>query len=400
MSEPKSGLNQPQATEPPGKTAESQLQVIEPAPGTAALQPAPRPRTAESELAQMPTAVIILFWVLQFIAFSLDRLARAPQDESWSTIQARAIVTVIGVLTSLVMLNVLRSSARLSFLKRALVAITLAIAAAALHAVINLLVFWTILGPPPGETFTFEAIAPSLPSLIFFFSWVYLAIAIFLLSITYGENLLRQERRIAELVGEADRARLSALRYQLNPHFLFNSLNSAASLVAARRNRDAEAMLENLADFLRSTLKLDAGKEITLRDELALQSLYLEMEQIRFPHRLRVVKEVPDELLDLLVPNLITQPLIENSMKHAVAQSTRGVCLSIIAREVGGKLRITVKDSGGNAGTITGNGLGLGLQNVAKRLKIHFGDEAEFQAGPTAGGGFENEMAIPARRGR
>ncbi|MBA3511493.1 MAG: histidine kinase [Sphingomonas sp.] len=351
-------------------------------------------------MAQMPTAVIILFWTLQFIGFSLDRLARAPEGESWSTIQSRVIITALGVLISLVMLKVLRSSASLSFFKRALVAITLAMVAAALHGVINMLVFWTINGPPPGETFSFEAIAPYLPSLIFFFSWVYLAIAIFLLSITYGENLLQQERRIAELVGEADRARLSALRYQLNPHFLFNSLNSAASLVAARRNRDAEAMLENLADFLRSTLQLDAEKEITLRDELALQSLYLEMEQIRFPHRLRVVKEVSEELLDVLVPNLITQPLIENSMKHAVAHSTRRVCLSIIAREVGGKLRISVKDSGGNAGIITGNGLGLGLQNVAKRLKIHFGEEAEFQAGPTADGGFESQMAIPSRRGR
>ncbi len=400
MSEPKSGLNELQAATSPEKTAQSPLQVIEPAPAATAPPPTPGPWTAKRDLAQMPTAVITLFWILQFIGFSLDRLARAPQDESWSTIEARAIVTVVGVLISLVTLNVLRASASLSFFKRALVAITLAIAAAALHAVINLLVFWTILGPPPGEIFSFEAIAPYLPSLIYFFSWVYLAIAIFLLSITYGENLLHQERRIAELVREADRARLSALRYQLNPHFLFNSLNSAASLVAARRNRDAEAMLESLADFLRSTLKLDAGKEITLRDELALQSLYLEMEQIRFPHRLRVVKEVPQELLDLLVPNLITQPLIENSMKHAVAQSTRRVCLSIIAREVGGKLRISVKDSGGNAGAITGNGLGLGLQNVAKRLKIHFGDEAEFQAGPTADGGFESQMAIPSRRGR
>lgn len=310
------------------------------------------------------------------------------------------IVTAAGVLISLVILKVLRRTTGSSFLKRALLAIALALGGASVNSIVNMLVFWAFVGPALGETISIVGMAPYLPSLVYFFSWFYLALALILLSLTYGEELLHRERRIAELRWDADRARLAALRYQLNPHFLFNALNSAASLVSSRRNREAELMLENLADFLRTTLELGPGKEITLRDELGLQSLYLGVEKIRFPHRLRVEQDVPEELNDALVPNMLTQPLIENTIKHAVARSSREVCLKIAARQSDGKLHIAVRDNGGDAGASATTGASIGLQNVAKRLKLHFGDDATFEAAPAADGGFETRISMPLRRAR
>lgn len=338
--------------------------------------------------------LIALIWIVQFLSFSLERILNAPEAESWARLGARALVTVIGILISLGILKVLQRCAGMSFLKRALIALALALGGAAIHSLANWQVFSAIMGPGPDSSFSAEAFA----SLVYLFSWVYLAVTVVLLSLTYGEELLRRERRISELRSEADRAQLSAFRYQLNPHFLFNALNSAASLVSAQRNSEAEAMLENLADFLRATLKLDGGSEITLREELELQSGYLEVERSRFPHRLRIEKDVPKQLLDVRIPNLITQPLIENSIKHAVAQSTEPVCLTISARGSAGKIEICVKDSGGNAEGAVNSGTGVGLRNVAKRLELHFGAEARFTAGPTADGGFESVISMPMRR--
>lgn len=342
--------------------------------------------------------MILLFWTVQFLVLSADRLARSPELEGWANFQARLIVTALGALLSFLILEALERATGTSFLKRALLAFALAIAGASIHGVANLLVFWSLVGPPPGETLSAAAMAPYLPSLVFFFSWIYLAVALVLLSLTYSGELLRREQRIAELTLDADRARLKALRYQLNPHFLFNALNSAASLVSSRRNPEAELMLENLADYLRATLKLGAGKEITLREELGLQSLYLDVEAVRFPKRLRVEKDVPEDLQDVLVPNLITQPLIENTIKHAVAQSSTPVCLKIAACEVAGKLQIEVGDDGGNAGPSEAKGTGVGLRNVADRLNLHYREDAHFEAGRTAQGGFETRLSIPIRR--
>jgi hypothetical protein len=343
-------------------------------------------------------AAIVLFWTVQFIFFSLDRLFRSPTVEPWPNFAARLVVTVIGALLSLAILRLLQRQAGTSFIRRAIVALALALGGATAHSVINLLVFDAIIGQPEGGRLTLDLAKAMLPSLVYLFSWVYLAITVILLSLTYGEELIRRERRIAELSSDADRARLSALRYQLNPHFLFNALNSAASLVSGRRNSEAEAMLENLADFLRATLKLESEKEIELKEELALQSLYLSVEQTRFPHRLRVETDVPGDLLDAIVPNLITQPLLENSIQHGVAQSTGRVTIAIKAHEQSGKLIIEVTDTGEAPSEKPAGATGVGLRNVADRLRLHFGDEAEFAAGPAAGGGYNARIAMPLRR--
>jgi sensor histidine kinase YesM len=354
--------------------------------------------TDAGRFGRVAIAVIAGFWSLQFVYFTIDNYSRAPHFEGWPSVTARAIVSAFGAFISFGILKVLRLCIGMSFVKRTILALALAYGGATIHSLVNWAVFLAIIGPYEGGGPFDTLLNGGFPLLVYLFSWVYLAITVLLLSLTYGEELLLRERRIAQLSRDADRARLSALRYQLSPHFLFNSLNSAASLVSAKRNSDAELMLENLADFLRATLKLDAEKEISLRQELALQSLYLDVEQVRFPNRLRVTTDVPNELLDVLVPSLITQPLIENCVKHSVAQSTEAVRLTIAAREVGGKLELRVGDIGCNAPGRAPRGTGVGLDNVARRLELHFGAEARFEAGAATDGGFEAVITVPIRR--
>jgi sensor histidine kinase YesM len=391
VSEPETRLNRLTVVELPRETAES-------GPADGMLES--RPSDDDRRSTRIAIALIAAFWSLQWLYFTIDDFTRAPRFEGWPQVAARAIVSFFGALISFGILKNLQRCIGMSFVKRTLLALALAYGGAAIHSLINWTVFLLIIGPYQGMDPWETLFGGGFPLLVYLFSWVYLAITVLLLSLTYGEELVRRERRIAQLTVEADRARLSALRYQLSPHFLFNSLNSAASLVSGKRNADAELMLENLADFLRATLKLSSETEISLKDELALQALYLGVEQVRFPSRLGVAVEVPNELVDVLVPTLITQPLIENSIKHSVAQSTDPVHLRIAAREADGKLEIRISDDGGNAVEGAPGGAGVGLKNVARRLELHFGADARFEAGAAKSGGFEAVMTMPIRRSR
>ena len=123
------------------------------------------------------------------------------------------------------------------------------------------------------------------------------------------------------LAREAQEAQLRALRYQINPHFLFNTLNSLSSLILSKQTDTAERMLMNLSTFFRATLSADPTADVSLDEEIKLQRLYLDIEQIRFPDRLSVEVDVPDALLAARVPVLILQPIVENAVKYGVAKS-------------------------------------------------------------------------------
>ena len=155
------------------------------------------------------------------------------------------------------------------------------------------------------------------------------------------------DQRAAVFAREAQEAQLRALRYQINPHFLFNTLNSLSSLVLTKRTETAEQMLMNLSTFFRATLSADPTADVPLEEEIKLQRLYLDIEQIRFPDRLTVEIDVPDELLDARVPVLILQPVIENAVKYGVARSRGAGHRSGSPRyEEAGRLHIKVKDNG------------------------------------------------------
>ena len=209
------------------------------------------------------------------------------------------------------------------------------------------------------------------------------------------------ERRLAEAETAAHAAQVRALRYQVNPHFLFNTLNSLSSLVMSGQPERAEEMLMALSTFFRTSLSLDPSAGVTLAQEIELQRLYLDIEQTRFPTRLQVSIDVPDDLADAHVPALILQPLVENAIKYGVSATRDPMLLTISARRLdGGRMQIDVVNRVTKAGESipaakpAHEGTGLGLANVCQRLDAHYGDRADCRFGPIAGG-YEVSLAIP-----
>jgi signal transduction histidine kinase len=234
--------------------------------------------------------------------------------------------------------------------------------------------------------------------LFFFIAWsaYYLAVKAQALALT-------AERRAADAESAAQSAQLRALRYQVNPHFLFNTLNSLSSLVMTGRNDRAEAMLLALSTFFRSSLSLDPAADITLAQEIDLQRLYLEIEMTRFPDRLQVEIDVPDELQSARLPALILQPIVENAIKYGVSKTRHKMLIEITGeRLANGRMAITVANRllNGRKNELpaaTHEGTGLGLANVSERLETRFGGKAECRYGPVAGGGYKVTLTMPVQ---
>ncbi len=213
------------------------------------------------------------------------------------------------------------------------------------------------------------------------------------LALLIAEQARVSERREGEYRRAAKAAELRSLRYQINPHFLFNTLNSLSSLVITGRNEAAETMIQSLAAFYRRGLSEDSTGDHPLSEEIELQRLYLEIEAVRFPDRLALVVEVPEDLAWVPVPGMILQPLVENAVKYGVARSTRPVTLTITARSEFGRLVVSVVDDGPATGKEE-HGMGIGLANVRDRLSARFGDGAAFVSGPVPGG-YRTELRLP-----
>ena len=354
-----------------------------------------RIRRSKGVFGRMAIAVILIFWTAQFTTVTVSRLVRMP-EESLANIYPRAVVTSCAILLSFAILAILRAVRGRTLVRRALIAAGLAAAGCCIHTAINMAAFM-VFAKSEWEIPLVEYLIAFGVSL-FDFIWFYSALSVMLLALTYGEDLVENEDRIASLQAQANMAQLNALRYQLNPHFLFNTLNSVASLISKKMGAEAETMVVSLSDFLRSTLRMDSGREITLGEEIKLQSLYLDIEKIRFPQRLAVTIDVPAELHDVCVPNLITQPLIENAIKHGVGRSSAPVHLEVVARNWGGKLSIEVRDDGGDAANGAPSGTQVGLRNVAERLKLRYGADGDLKAGTRPEGGFSARILMPLRR--
>jgi two-component system LytT family sensor kinase len=253
---------------------------------------------------------------------------------------------------------------------------------------------------PPVE----EIIAAKMPRLIAdgTVTWYFLLAAwcAFFIAMTQQHRTRITERRLAEAETAAHAAQVRALRYQVNPHFLFNTLNSLSSLVMSGRSDRAEEMLMALSTFFRTSLSMDPSVDVSLSEEIAFQRLYLDIEQVRFPDRLEVNIDIPDDLMEARIPALILQPLVENAIKYGVSATTARVELAIRARRLdGGRMQLDVtnraigsKSKKGPAPTHEGTG--LGLSNVSQRLQAHFGPKADVRYGPVPGG-YEVSLAMP-----
>lgn len=224
-----------------------------------------------------------------------------------------------------------------------------------------------------------------------------------------AEEARAAERREGEYRRAAEAAELRSLRYQVNPHFLFNTLNSLSALVMVGRQDDAEEMIQTLSTFYRRTLSGDPTNDLSLVDEIELQQLYFAIEAVRFPNRLLTHIDIDEAVLDAKVPGMILQPLIENSVKYAVAATQRPVTIAIEARREGGQLVIAVHDDGPgtSSGTSPGGtlmprteGCGIGLANVRDRLRARYGEGATIAFGPRPDGGFATILRMPLEAAR
>ena len=198
--------------------------------------------------------------------------------------------------------------------------------------------------------------------------------------IYYYESVQREREATLKATSLAQEAQIKMLRYQLNPHFLFNTLNAISTLILDRDNDTANQAVTRLSAFLRHTLDQDPMKRVTLAQELEALDLYLGIEKLRFGARLRIRHEVEPAALAALVPSLLLQPLVENALKFAVAQSESGATLQIGGRLVGQRLLLYIADDGPGLpeGASLVHGRGVGLRNAHERLAVLYGDRARF----------------------
>lgn len=200
-------------------------------------------------------------------------------------------------------------------------------------------------------------------------------------AVEYYRQLQAGKIRTAELTSQLAQAQLSALKMQIHPHFLFNTLNSIAALL----HKDVEAadkMIARLSDFLRITLKSSNTTTATLQQEIEFLKAYLDIEKIRFPHRLSVEMKIEPETLDARVPNLILQPIIENAVKHGIARNVSRGLLIVTAAKENDRLVISIEDNGpglnGN-GNLSARSNGVGLTNTRERLNRFYDGDFDFE---------------------
>jgi len=217
----------------------------------------------------------------------------------------------------------------------------------------------------------------------------------------YYRSNREHEIRTSHLEAQLAQAQLQALKMQLHPHFLFNTLHSVSALI--HKDPDAaDRMITRLGDFLRITLENAGTQEVTLQKEIEFINCYLEIEQIRFQDRLQVIVNVEPEALDAMVPNLLWQPVLENAIRHGISARSESGCIEIGARRAGGRLRVSIRDNGpgiqGGPGLGSSPNGGIGLANTRARLKQLYGDNHCFELKNGTPGGLEVILEIPFKR--
>lgn len=394
---------------------------------------------------RMALLSIIGFWLFYFVIVTIRSFV-LDFEHQWALLGRRAIVLAVGIVITLGLYYALRPFTSASFRRRITAAALLCVPAALLMSTVNWAAFYGIMpiewerpeqqetivvgkgdkairvGPgaavpapprPPGDaaekSVTIQVgndtderdkspvamIADNAANHYFFMA----AWAALFLALCYAVEVGAAERRAARFRAAAQAAELRALRYQVNPHFLFNTLNSLSSLVLRENREEAERMIMNLATFFRTSLTADPAEDVPLSEEIRLQRLYLDIEAVRFPDRLKVDIAVPPALLGACVPALILQPLIENAIKYGVSRSKEPVTIRIRAREDSNGLVLSVEDDG--AAMPDGEaepGTGLGLRNVRDRLFARFGEQATARWGPLPEGGFAVTLFMPLIR--
>ena len=356
-----------------------------------------------------------LFWTLQlagwlglslitYLALSL------PYDQVKPLYLAHNFLqSILGVFLSLPLRYVSRSVWGYPALLRLTIVLCTALLMSAVWSALRLLLFILM----TGEQDLLRDFGGWLfPSIFVFVTWtaLYHGIKYYQLlqaehqSFIEIESLQRKDAlRMIQVESAAHEAQLKLLRYQLNPHFLFNTLNSITALVASNEASGAQDMLLRLSHFLRFSLDSDPIQQVSLESEIDALRLYLGIEQVRFSDRLKVKFAIDAEASSCLVPSLLTQPLVENAIQYSIAQSEQGGVIRVGARICEDQLLITVDDSGIDYidTDMTVNifdKAGIGLSNTRDRLEALYGDNHQLSAQPSALGGICVAVSLPVNR--
>jgi signal transduction histidine kinase len=336
------------------------------------------------------------FWTLQAIGWSGYLLLRSVTSLSNGQ-QASALISVIieaiiGYCITLLLSTLYGYYRRLPRLTGILLTVVTLAGATLLGALLNAFSFSFI--KPDAQGLTFGLVVGALFlnfTVLAGWSALYFGINFYLI-------VEEQSDQLVALEVQAATAQLAMLRYQLNPHFLFNTLNSISTLVLLKETERANAMLSRLADFLRFTLIYEPTAHVTVAQEIQTLKLYLEIEKMRFEKRLRPVFTIDPRAERARLPSLLLQPLVENAIKYAVTPSEEGAEIAVSARLVGERVQIAVSDTGpGLIENKLGPSLstGVGLANIRDRLAQAYGTDHRFDSRSLPGGGFAVEIEIP-----
>lgn len=349
---------------------------------------------------------IVGFWVFYLVIVSL-RAAVMNFPDQYELISRRVVVAAVGVLVTGILCWFLVQFDRKPLGQKIAAAFIAAVPAALAIAVANHLIFNVIdpinlfedpeiarqidaIEKKMGYTIVQDILESAIVLYYFLIAWSSLFLAL-----GYAREVQEAERKTSRFAQAAQDAELRSLRYQVNPHFLFNTLNSLSSLVITGKPKEAEAMIQNLSNFYRTSLSSDPLEDVTLEEEVDLQRLYLEIESVRYPKRLRVDIDIPDELMKQHVPALILQPLVENAIKYGVSRTARPVHVTISAAQEARNLVLSVTDDGEAVEVGHQGGNGIGLANVRDRLEARYRSAARLDTQRVDGGGFIATMTLP-----
>ena len=338
------------------------------------------------------------FWFLQIVGWTgycaLNYTTMLADGKPWHYVYYSATIAFIGLIVS--------SGLRLGYRRLwNLPAPQMALAA------VGMLMLALIVDTKLYTEVLFRFCDDCRPSSFIGYIWYFVSHLYVLLSwsglyfgIKFSRKLQEQKEASLKAQAMAHEAQLKMLRYQLNPHFLFNTLNAISTLVLDRRNDTANGMIGSLSAFLRYSLDSDPVQRVTLAQEIDATQLYLGIEQLRFGDRLKVSMEIDTDARDALVPSLILQPLIENAIKHAVAKRESGGSLEVEARHRDSHLVIVLRDDGpgGNLQAEMKTSRGVGLANTRERLRVLYGEDQEFRTSNRIPHGFEVYVKLPYER--
>lgn len=337
--------------------------------------------------------ILVLALVYWSVIFLLDFIIQGPADQRLMVfVVGKASLALFAMLSTVALSAVLFRLRRFAFPFRALACVILTLVIAPIYCTIDYSVAAAIVHPEPMPLTSKFVIIMMLIGSLYYFGWASLSLALI-----YSFEAKDRERQLAAIREEALRAQMRALRYQVNPHFLFNTLNSIAGLVEEGASGRARSMLLGLSDFLRATLTIDPIQDIRLSEEIMLQREYLGIERERFSDRMELEIDVPVALGEALVPSFILQPLVENAMRHGVGEVAGDVRVAIHARRRGEVLVLMVENGMPADGSTSRKGAGIGLGNVAERLDVRFGDRASLDAGPAGPSLYRATVQLPWR---